>query len=297
MQPNPIALTSGSADPAPDPRERTFWLWQTAGWSLYGVSMYIAAAQELPWFDALVNKSVNTVIGFGLSLGLRSLYLRLKARGLQLAPLLLVLALGSFVAGAAWSVLANSAFWAYLDLEFASIRPISFFGWALMHTYVLLAWCALYVSSQLQDDLQRLRALELAREAQRTIDQHAGSKTPAIAPAPDTSASVPLLVRSDGGTVRVAQSEIVCIEAARNYSCIVCDARVHVVRTTLATLESRLDPARFLRIHRSTIVAVNRIEQLRSLPGNDAIARLSGGREVRVSRRFRADVEQALGRG
>jgi hypothetical protein len=286
--------TTPPPTPPADSAVRAFWRWQIAGWCLYGISMYVAAAPELPAFDAFVNKSVNTAIGFGLSLGLRSIYLRLRARGLQLAPLLAILAGCCLVTGVAWSVLANSAYWWYRGVDFVSMPLASYFGWTLMHAYVLLAWCAIYVSAQLHDDLQRLRALELARHAQALIDSRGVEA--AAAEAPDAVAAAPLVVRSDGGIVRVPQSEIVCIEAARNYSCIVCESRVHVVRSPLATLEGRLEAARFLRVHRSTIVAVDRLRSIRALPGNDAIATLAGGREVRVSRRFRADVESALQR-
>lgn len=272
MQPNSIALTQQYPDPPAGPGARAFWRWQIAGWFIYGVAMYLAASQQLPPLDALVNKSVNTALGFALSLGLRSIYLRLRARALPPTALLPILAACCWAAGGSWSVLANSAYWWYRDLDFAAMPITSFFTWTLMHAFVLLAWCAIYVSSQLYDDLRKLRAR------------------------PETRQSAPLVVRTDGGTVRIAQSEIVCIEAARNYSCIVCDAQVHVVRSTLNTLGSRLDTDRFLRVHRSTIVAVNRLVQLRALPGNDAVATLAGGREVRVSRRFRADVENALGR-
>jgi hypothetical protein len=243
-----------------------FWRWQIFGWLAYGTAMFIAAAQELPLEQALINKSANTAIGVGLSLTLRAIYRRFRSIPLTLA--------GCVAGGALWSVMANSLFWVYLGIDLAGIAPAQFFNWTLLHCLALLAWCALYIGVQRYDEAQQAHALALAARA--------------------TPGSSPLVVRADGELKRLPQAEIHCIEAARNYSCIVCSDGTHVVRQPLSALEARLDAGRFVRAHRSTLVAADRIRSLRVLPTQDAVATLQNGYEIRVSRACREQVERAM---
>jgi two-component system LytT family response regulator len=253
----------------------SFWRWQVAGWLAYGFAMFIAAAQELPLGQALVNKSVNVSLGFGLSLGLRAGYLELRRRELTLARILPVMLAGCLVAGALWSALANGFFWWYLRGDVAGLEPRHLFAWTLVHAIVLVAWCAIYLGARVVDELQRAAAVAQAAKS-------------------SANAAEPLIVRADGELIRLPQEQIHCIEAARNYSCIVSDVGTHVVRLPLSTLGAKLDAASFIRVHRSAIVSVSRLQSLRGLPTQDAIVTLTGGREIRVSRGFRAQVEQAL---
>ena len=63
--------------------------------------------------------------------------------------------------------------------------------------------------------------------------------------------------------------------------------RIKVHRTTLAALERELDPARFARVHRSAIVALDRVGELHSLGGGENRVRLADGTQVPVSQRYR----------
>lgn len=85
------------------------------------------------------------------------------------------------------------------------------------------------------------------------------------------------------------------IEAARDYVRLHVGADSHVLRATIGELERRLDPARFLRIHRSTIVQLGRIRELYAEQHGDYIAVLHGGTRLRVSRRYRAGALRRLG--
>jgi hypothetical protein len=255
--------------------EHSFWRWQTLGWLAYGMAMFAAAVQELPVGDAIVNKIGNVVIGFSLSLALRAIYLRLRARAVPMAHILAAMLAACVIAGAIWSVLANSLFWLYMLGTLDGIPPRRLFAWTLVHAIVFVAWFAIYLGARRADELQRAVAVS---QASRAIGE----------PAP------PLVVRAEGEVLQLPQEQIHCIEAARNYSCIVSDAGTHVVRMPISKLATRLDTRSFIRVHRSAIVAINRLRSLRSLPTQDAIATLVGGREIRVSRKFRAQVERAL---
>ena len=70
---------------------------------------------------------------------------------------------------------------------------------------------------------------------------------------------------------------------------------VYVVRERMQTLEERLDPARFFRIHRSTIVRIDRVEAILTAAGGDYSVRLADGTRLRLSRSRRDAFTQHLG--
>lgn len=77
-------------------------------------------------------------------------------------------------------------------------------------------------------------------------------------------------------------------EAAGNYVRLHVGSDSHLVRTSLGGLAGRLDPRRFARIHRSTIVNRARVRELEPWFGGDYILHLDDGRKLRVSRTHRA---------
>jgi two-component system LytT family response regulator len=71
--------------------------------------------------------------------------------------------------------------------------------------------------------------------------------------------------------------------------------RRYVIRERMQTLEERLDPSRFYRIHRSAIVRLDLVETLLRNPGGDYAVQLKGGTKLKVSRsRFEA-LEERMG--
>ena len=77
------------------------------------------------------------------------------------------------------------------------------------------------------------------------------------------------------------------LEAAGNYVRLHAGKERHLIRATLTELSSRLDPRRFVRIHRSTIVNVDRIHEIQPWAGGDYVAVLQDGQQLRVSRTYR----------
>ena len=84
------------------------------------------------------------------------------------------------------------------------------------------------------------------------------------------------------------------IAASGPYAEIVVGTRRHLVRETMQSLEDSLDPARFMRVHRSAIVPLDRVETLLRGAGGDYELQLKTGARVRVSRAKREQVEQRL---
>ncbi len=104
-----------------------------------------------------------------------------------------------------------------------------------------------------------------------------------------------LSLRCDGRTIVIRADEIDWIAAADYCSQVHCGRSVHTVRQTMAALESRLDPGRFVRIHRSTIVNVDRVRAVEPGVGSERLAVLGDGTALAVSRRHRARLARALG--
>jgi two-component system, LytTR family, response regulator len=97
-----------------------------------------------------------------------------------------------------------------------------------------------------------------------------------------------LAVRAAGQIDLVPVDEVDWIEAADNYVVLHCGARTHLLLGSLRALGRRLDPERFVRIHRSRIVNVARVRRLRPLDHGEYELLLEGGGVLRSSRRCHA---------
>jgi hypothetical protein len=105
--------------------------------------------------------------------------------------------------------------------------------------------------------------------------------------------SIPVKLR--GETVRLALQDVHWIEAQGNYLALHTGSETHLVRDSLGSMEPRLNPRDFVRVHRGAIVAVGRITGLSPLGSGDASLRLHNGSDVRLSRKYRATFLGAWG--
>ena len=99
-----------------------------------------------------------------------------------------------------------------------------------------------------------------------------------------------LAVRDGGRTVRIDLGSIRWIDAAGDYMCIHTDGETLILRGTMRELEKQLDPQRFPRIHRSTIVNARRVVELRPHTNGEGFIRLDCGQELKLSRTHREKV-------
>ncbi len=104
-----------------------------------------------------------------------------------------------------------------------------------------------------------------------------------------------LMVKSDGRIYFVRIEDIDWIEAAGNYVRLHVGMEAHLLRDSLTALESKLDPRRFVRIHRSTIVNLERIRELQPAFHGDYVVILRDGTELALSRSCRDKLEESLG--
>ena len=104
-----------------------------------------------------------------------------------------------------------------------------------------------------------------------------------------------IVIKTDGEIVCLKPQEIDWAESAGNYVCLHVGPATHILRETITSLESRLGHHQFLRVHRSTLVNVDRIKTLRpSLYGDYSIL-LRDGTKLTLSRGFRENVLKRLG--
>jgi len=106
-----------------------------------------------------------------------------------------------------------------------------------------------------------------------------------------------LILKDRGEVLFVKAADIDWIEAANYYACLHVGARTHVLRRSLIELESELDPAQFCRIHRATIVNLERIRSMELNDDGEYQVVLETGASLRLSRRFRRRLQSRLGLG
>lgn len=103
------------------------------------------------------------------------------------------------------------------------------------------------------------------------------------------------LMLKDSGRVRLLKvDEIDFVEADGNYAKLHVGRATHLLREKMNDLEGRLDPARFVRIHRSIIVNLDRIKEMHPHFNGDYVVVLEDGRQLRMSRTRREHLEARL---
>ncbi len=111
-----------------------------------------------------------------------------------------------------------------------------------------------------------------------------------------SAAPVVFWVRARGDHLRIVADDILRFQAERDYVRIHVAGADYLYRESLASLERRLDPAAFFRIHRSAIVRRDAIVRVKTGPFAALVAILSDGTAVKVGRTYEAQMRVALGR-
>ena len=104
-------------------------------------------------------------------------------------------------------------------------------------------------------------------------------------------------VEKRGEIRQLREDDIVCVCANGDYVDLVTTTNIYLKKDTMTNLEAILDPERFKRIHRSTIVNAGKIERVKPRPGGAFDITLEGGRQVQSSRGYRAVVESIVPSG
>jgi len=140
---------------------------------------------------------------------------------------------------------------------------------------------------------ERLRhAVERAREQVEARERTLNLK--------DTCAQTPgshltrLVFKSGGRIIFLPVTEIRWIGAEENYVRLCTERETHLLRHTLAHLEQRLDPKAFLRVHRSFMVNLHYVKEVRTQPDGESSVILVSGQKVAMSRSYRARMQERL---
>jgi len=105
-----------------------------------------------------------------------------------------------------------------------------------------------------------------------------------------------LLVKTGSRTVLLRASDIDWIESAGNYVRLHAGKERHLLRETMTALEGKLDPEQFVRIHRSTMVNLERVRELEPYFHGDHVLKLTDGTRLTLSRTYRERLQERLGR-
>jgi two-component system LytT family response regulator len=139
---------------------------------------------------------------------------------------------------------------------------------------------------------QRLRAaVQRAREqlqpARRNGNGNGHSQS-------ESTHSTRMVFKSRGRILFLPVSEIRWIGAEENYVRICTATETHLLRETMAHIEERLDPRMFLRVHRSAIVNLQYVKEVRTSPQSEFMVLLVSGQRVPMSRSYHARIGELL---
>lgn len=103
-----------------------------------------------------------------------------------------------------------------------------------------------------------------------------------------------LMIKVSGRVVLLKVDEIDFIEADGNYAKLHVGRNTHLLREKMHDLEGQLDPAKFVRIHRSAIVNLDRIKEMHPHFNGDYVVVLQNGKQLRLSRSRRENLEARI---
>lgn len=96
-----------------------------------------------------------------------------------------------------------------------------------------------------------------------------------------------LAVKSSGRTTFLNVTDIDFVEAAGNYLRLQVGGESHLIRERMNALEAKLDPEKFVRIHRSTIINVDRVKEMHPLFNGDQTVIMKNGKQLTMTRNYR----------
>jgi two-component system, LytTR family, response regulator len=146
---------------------------------------------------------------------------------------------------------------------------------------------------RIRQRLSEKRSVEEAERFKEALVEHAPEAAEELADAggnegPASNRFEKLInIRDQGQIFRVDVDTIERIDAAGDYMCIQTGDNTLILRETMKDLEKRLDPRRFQRVHRSTIVNLDLVKQVKPHTNGECFLVLDSGAQVKVSRSYR----------
>ena len=272
----------------------SFWLLQAIGCCCFGLASILLVVPYVrqPWelgyssLESLFTDQLVMCLGvFFASLALRPVCRSLLQRSLAWLPLQLGALGGSLLVGTITALVISR-------LIIATPDPIELIEACVKASAVLFLWCNLYFSikhSQRQFQLESSHPPTLPAQ----LEAHGPASLASHEGKPYNYATR-FSVRTGSRVQIVSVNDVEWIAAAGDYSELHTSAGTHLLRQTMKSLEQRLDPARFVRIHRSRIVSLPLILELRSMENREYVVKLSDGSQHRCSRTYAPRIDSWL---
>jgi DNA-binding LytR/AlgR family response regulator len=272
----------------------SFWVLQFIGWCCFGLAslLFVMPYVRQPWelgypsLETLLADQLVICFGFFLA----SLALRPVCRSLLRHSLpWFTLQFRAF----GWSLLVGSTAALILSrLLIATPDRVEVLEACVKASTVLFLWSNLYFSVKHSQQLspQGGTALQLEARAPASPASHDGM--PFGFAAYDYASR--FSVRTGSRVQIISANDVEWIAAAGDYSELHTRTGTHLLRETMKSLEKRLDPTHFIRIHRSRIVCLPRITELRYIENREYLVKLSDGSQHRCSRTYAARISSWL---
>ena len=267
-------------------RISSFWQLQAAGWCCFCILCalivlpYVQQPGELGYQSSkglFADQALICLVGFLASLALRPVCRSLLQRPFSWITLEVRAASWCLVIGTSAAFVASRFIIAKLELE-------ELLEACAKASALLFLWCNLYFSikQSLQRAQERERLPQLKGEA---FGQNTGKYASRFT------------VRTGLRIQVVPTEDLEWIAAAGDYSELRTRNGSHLLRETMNSLEQKLDPDRFARIHRSRIVRLDRIVELRNIDNREYLVKLRDGTQHRSSRTYADRLEAWLRSG
>jgi len=147
-----------------------------------------------------------------------------------------------------------------------------------------------YLLKPFDDDRFRQAMERVRRDLASGRDPTAGDR----AEPPLRRRATRLPIKTGGRVVFLRMDDVSWFEAAGNYVTVHAGRESYLVRESMARLASRLDPGKFVRVHRSAIVNLDRVKELQPWIRGEQMLLLDNGTQVAVGRAFRSNLDRAL---
>ena len=267
-------------------RITSFWRLQAAGWCCFCI---LCALIVLPYMQQpgqlgyqsskglFADQGLICLVGFLASLALRPVCRSLLQRPFSWITLEVRAATWCLVIGTSAAVIASRFIIAKLELE-------ELLEACAKASALLFLWCNLYFGIK-QSERRAHERERLSRVTGEALGQNTGKYASRFT------------LRTGPRIQIVPADDLEWIAAAGDYSELRTRNGSHLLRETMSSLEQKLDPDRFARIHRSRIVRLDRIVELRSIDNREYLVKLRDGTQHRSSRTYADRLEVWLRSG
>jgi DNA-binding LytR/AlgR family response regulator len=101
-----------------------------------------------------------------------------------------------------------------------------------------------------------------------------------------------IAIKAKGRILLIESADVIAVEARGNYVLLLRSSISHLLRESISTMQEKLTPYGFVRIHRSALVNAALVEEIQPWPTGEYVLRVKGGREYTVTRTYKKNLQQ-----